>query len=486
MREKNDFKLEEIKHTPYIPNKYDFKKYFDLMRTYDVKIDYDANKRIDHTYTYKELSEITGAPAESIRKLINKTQPTSNRDLIISLCFAIKLDLYNTNIALYKYGMAELYEGQPYDDFITRDALLMDILEKYNGDMSLHEVNNHLIAMGFSPLHIPITDEKKASSKNQAEFEIINIRVFPLIKDYDFGLSDKYNIKNYDCSVEMLIKNTTTGENYKVTGSENKNFCIHCLSGLNRIMPVEKFEQYANLKSVLSFFVIQIDKEISKLQEMQNDTKNYGNRTTAKFENGRIVFISESFNYKVPEIPLYVLIEDNSKDIKISISKKSMFMSRLYEDNQYSREYKCKKAKELWTYKNIDEIKSDLMYKNRVVIQKSIINICMDLTSNITKLKSDLKARKEVISSTVLIEGEPDEFYLMCRSLKLVKEFSFQKEDDIYFTTRKMITYKYNNHFYMITREDIKTACELGMKNVDDICLVKERIGSLQALYDEM
>ena len=32
------------------------------------------------TYTYKELSKITGVPEESIRKLINKTQPTSNRE----------------------------------------------------------------------------------------------------------------------------------------------------------------------------------------------------------------------------------------------------------------------------------------------------------------------------------------------------------------------------------------------------------------------
>ena len=89
MRKENGFKLEEIKYVPYIPDKYEFKKYFDSMRKIDCEDGVSKNKRIRHTYTYKELSEITGAPEESIRKLINKTQPTSNRDLIISLCIVI-------------------------------------------------------------------------------------------------------------------------------------------------------------------------------------------------------------------------------------------------------------------------------------------------------------------------------------------------------------------------------------------------------------
>lgn len=486
MREKNEFKLEDIKYVPYIPNKYEFKKYFDSMRKINSEDGFSENKRIRHTYTYKELSKITGAPEESIRKLINKTQPTSNRDLIISLCIAIKLDSYNTNIALHKYGMPELYEGHGNDDFITRDGLLMEILDKYNGDMTLHEVNRYLAALGFSPLHIPITDESAISSDKNVEYEVVNIRVFPLKKDYYFGLSDKYSINNYNCSAEMLIKNTSTGENYKITGNKDKKFFIHYLSGLCRILPVEEFEHYENLKGVLSFFVMQIDKEISKLQTIQNDTKNYGNRTTAKFENGVIVFISESFNYSVPEIPLYILIEDNSKDVKISISKKSMFMSRLHDNYLYHNEYKSEKVKEIWTYNDIDDIENDSIYKNHEVIQKSIIKICKELASNISKLKNDIKTKKEFISSTILIEGEPDEFYLMCRALKLVKEFSFKKEGDFYYTTKNKITCNYNGHIYTITKEDVKIACELGMKNATDICAVKERLGSLNELYEEI
>lgn len=485
MREENGFKPEEIEYVPYIPNKYEFKKYFDSMRKIDCEDGFSENKRIRHTYTYKELSKITGVPEESIRKLINKTQPTSNRDLIISLCIAIKLDLDCTNLALFKYGMPELHDEE-HGDSMTRDYLIMEILHKYNGDMTIHEVNSHLAAFGFSPLHIPITNKGIAPSIKQDEYEVINIRVFPLINDYDFCVSDKFNIKNYDCSAEMLIKNISSGEEYKITGSKDKKFFIYCLSGSNRILPIEKFEHYKKLKTVLSFFVMQIDKEISKLQAIQNDTKNYGNRTTAKFEDGRIVFISESFNNKLPEIPLYILVEDNCKDIKILISKKSMFMSRLYDDIQYREEYHCEKIKAIWEYNDVDDIKNDSIYKNHEVIQKSIIKIYNDLTSNISKLKDDIKSRNEYISLTVLTDGEPDEFYLMCRALRLVKEFSFKKEDDFYCTTRNKITYRYNDKIYTITREDVKTAFELGMKNADDICLVKERIGSLEALYEEM
>lgn len=485
MIEQNGFKPEEIEYVPYIPNKYEFKEYFDSMRKIDCEDVFSKNKRIRHTYTYKELSNITGAPEESIRKLINKTQPTSNRDLIIALCIAIKLDLDCTNLALRKYGMSELYDGG-YGNSMTRDYLLMDILDKYNGDMTLHEVNSHLVAFRFSPLHIPITDKEISPSRKQVEFEVISIRMFPLIKDYDLGLSDKFNIKNYDCSAEMLIKNMSSGEEYKITGSKDQKFFIYCLSGSTRVLPIEKFEHYKKLKTVLSIFTVQIDKEIYKLQSIQNDTKNYGNRTTAKFEGGRIVFISESFNTKIPEIPLYILVEDNCKDTKILISKKSMFMSRLYNDIQYHEEYHCEKNLAIWEYNNVDDIKNDQIYKNHESIQKSIIKICNDLTSNISKLKDDIKDKKEFISSTILIDGEPDEFYLMCSALKLIKEFSFKKEGDFYNTTRNKISYRYNNKIYTITREDVKIACQLGMKNADDICSVKERIGSLEALYEEM
>lgn len=485
MREENGFKLEEIKYVPYIPDKYEFKKYFDSMRKIDCEDGVSKNKRIRHTYTYKELSEITGAPEESIRKLINKTQPTSNRDLIISLCIAIKLDLESTNLALRKYGMSELYDGS-YGDSMTRDYLLMEILDKYSGDMTLHEVNNHLVASGFSPLHIPIIEKEIAPFSKQDEYEVINIRVFPLINGYDFCLSEKFNIKNYDCSAEMLIKNLNSGEKYIITGSKDKKFLIHSLSGSTRILPIEKFEHYKNLKTVLSFLVMKIDKEIYKLRTIQNDTKNYGNRTTAKFEDGRIVFISESFNNKVPEIPLYILVEDDCKDTKILISNKSMFMSKLYDDIQYREEYHCEKIKAIWEYNNVDDIKDDAIYKNHEVIQNSIIKICNDLISNISKLKDDIKYKKEFISSSILIDGEPDEFYLMCRAIKLVKEFSFKKDGEFYYTTRNKITYRYNDKIYIITREDVKTACELGMKNANDICSVKERIGSLEALYEEM
>lgn len=38
MRKENGFKLEEIKYVPYIPDKYEFKKYFDSMRKIDCVI----------------------------------------------------------------------------------------------------------------------------------------------------------------------------------------------------------------------------------------------------------------------------------------------------------------------------------------------------------------------------------------------------------------------------------------------------------------
>ena len=62
-------------------------------------------------------------------KLMSGEKKTRQRDIILRLCYAADMSLQETQRALKKYGMPELYAKVP------RDALLMIIFNEHPGDI---------------------------------------------------------------------------------------------------------------------------------------------------------------------------------------------------------------------------------------------------------------------------------------------------------------------------------------------------------------
>ena len=77
-------------------------------------------------------------------KLLTGEKHTRQRDVILRICFAAEMTLDETQKALRKYGMAELYAKIP------RDALLMTIFN--NRPKNIIEVNRLLKKNGMPPL----------------------------------------------------------------------------------------------------------------------------------------------------------------------------------------------------------------------------------------------------------------------------------------------------------------------------------------------
>ncbi|MBQ3798015.1 MAG: hypothetical protein II842_17350 [Butyrivibrio sp.] len=77
-------------------------------------------------------------------KLLSGEKHTRQRDIILRICYAAELSLQETQRALKKYGMPELYAK------IQRDALLMIIFNQRPG--SIIEVNMLLKENGFDLL----------------------------------------------------------------------------------------------------------------------------------------------------------------------------------------------------------------------------------------------------------------------------------------------------------------------------------------------
>lgn len=78
-------------------------------------------------------------------KLLNGEVHTTNRDKILSICFAMEMSLKQTQRALKLYGMNELYPK------IKRDVLLIVALGQKIYDID--KVNEMLIREGDQPLY---------------------------------------------------------------------------------------------------------------------------------------------------------------------------------------------------------------------------------------------------------------------------------------------------------------------------------------------
>lgn len=77
-------------------------------------------------------------------KLLSGEKRTRQRDVILRICYAAEMSLAQTQRALKKYEMPELYAKLP------RDALLMIIFNERPGDII--EVNEILKEHGLDPL----------------------------------------------------------------------------------------------------------------------------------------------------------------------------------------------------------------------------------------------------------------------------------------------------------------------------------------------
>ena len=77
-------------------------------------------------------------------KLLSGEKHTRQRDVILRICYASEMTLSQTQRALRKYGMPELYAKIP------RDALIMVAFNERPG--SILDVNAYLLQNGLAPL----------------------------------------------------------------------------------------------------------------------------------------------------------------------------------------------------------------------------------------------------------------------------------------------------------------------------------------------
>lgn len=110
------------------------------------------------------LAPLTGMSDRTIRRMMYEEEYTPTREMVMAVCVALKLDLYDS-LHLMKLSSYRLREDSPVD------AIYLKILE-HEGEYSVAEWNRALREIGMSPIgagrSIP---EKEIREKEHGDME---------------------------------------------------------------------------------------------------------------------------------------------------------------------------------------------------------------------------------------------------------------------------------------------------------------------------
>lgn len=146
MNEKNTIELEQVLQSTHSK---DFQQYCDKnkesMHSDDKAfIEYFKSLFKEKGLTQQIVFLKADIPERYGYKLLSGEKRTKQRDVILRICYAAEFTLKETQRALKKYGLPELYAKIP------RDALLMIVFNERSG--SIIDVNAVLKKNGMEPL----------------------------------------------------------------------------------------------------------------------------------------------------------------------------------------------------------------------------------------------------------------------------------------------------------------------------------------------
>lgn len=159
-------------HTSSTTNKeqrqiYDVKRYMSYVNPGDKHTDFTAfidgkirqfSDEMGERFNKRVLAKKIGISYEMLKKIINQSKKTRQRDCIIAICIALGMSHFDTNKALELYSMATLNPNRPRD---------MVIIEAVYNSKGIQDVNEYLQKAGCSCLSI---GSKKQQGSNDNEY----------------------------------------------------------------------------------------------------------------------------------------------------------------------------------------------------------------------------------------------------------------------------------------------------------------------------
>ena len=283
--------------------------------------------------TTKELASRLHIDYEQFRKIINLNRPTKNRDLIIAICAALALDSDETNETLNRYQYMPSLDPQNN----PRDYIFVNYLNRNISPAltPIEDLNHLLYEQNLPGLDIGNYQlaKKYAIKLRNPRFEKIKTKVKTSLPDLFYGdqfesLTSEYSPYRYECYAYLLLKDSTDQKLYLLTSSSRKSYFIQEYKSSNP-WPFKEFES-PEASGLYKEFFLELDslaeKEVRRMYQILNDTRNYKDRVSANIKNGALHIFAETYSYFVPETSEYYLFELIGKETRLSVYHNSEFM----------------------------------------------------------------------------------------------------------------------------------------------------------------
>ena len=350
-----------------------------------------ANKRT--IATEKELmAEKLGIDYESFKKYVNGNKKITKRDCIIAICALIQANSVETDNVLDFFNMLELEPS--WDDIESRDGILIRILDTQSDNpYSINEINRELADNHYSILDI-IDHKKTSTAPIKYPYPLIKKKVECRVDELLYGdqynsLSTEYDINKYHIIARMRLGNPKD-EYYELYTKNDGVFCYKKNTDV-LFYSCNNLEDTGKFKDCFIELTKMVETEKKRMAKILNDTKNYKCRCSARVIENELHVFYETYNYSIPELCEYYLMDYVNGKYTLFVSKDSMFMRFYLTDQEYVRIY----GKSLNRNKYLENIKQ---YRSIESMEK--------------KLESDKKYRyhflKRRISAFKTIELEID------------------------------------------------------------------------------
>lgn len=441
----------------------------------------------------KELAGRVGISPEMFRKILNKQKPNQSRDCIIAICAALKLDVDDTNKALWIYQyMPKLNEDNP------RDNQIIEALDVgFDEDISVGTVNDRLQREGYSPLEIIKSRARKGKetcliSQKAFPYEIKrkNVRTLLYGDPYE-SLSTSYDFRRFKCVATMWLDDTLNQKQYKLTAKPGGEYFLEISPWPDA--PETPFRSFKSLDETDEFRDCFLElqsmakREQRHIEEYLNDTRNYYERISADILHDSIHVYFEKYNYKIPERNEYYLMEYIDGIYRLSISHNSQFMSKYMTSEEYREHYGKAELMLVKTYDSIEEIEA--LYNSPHLPQESkeVLMLRKNAYKNmqlvIDKYLEQLRSRIVFVRNLYYIWDDQDR---VCAYYGLEKEFQCRLDDECGdFMTAELESADIidsNGQKVTVNLSDLKRAFELGFKDTVEICRVIRKKGSIESV----
>ncbi len=450
------------------------------------KIDEYRRKYCDGEARYctrETLAKAIGIETSTLTKIINNSQTTRKRDLIIALCFLLKLNVDEANTALNLYLMA------PLNHHNLRDLVIEQAL---NERCDIPDLNYILVKYNFPKLDIVRRSQKDPSTyykkDNLAKFyysvpelkyeeESVDVQPYCVAADDSAcSLHERYRPDQYDYHGEMIIHNKEKPYlKYRITamdkgtyeiGQQKNDGWIHLYSNVSSFFNIPSCDD-TDLLNEVSRLQEYIDQKARYIYSICADTRHYISRIDAINDNGKLVIYGERFGADAPELCEYFQVEITNDGLSFSISNQSVFMEQYLGAEGWMKLYGAPQSPQKQQFTSLEQVHNNRWRSHF----HSLINEAQDLLIQLQE------RRLFLFNAHAWIEIDE-----LMHLYKVEKAFHCIQPDDMPYEIIPQKDSILGGDGKPITVEDLYRAAELDIYSIDELCDIREKYGSLEGL----